>query len=1370
MRTMRQRLPDIIIITLLFLLPLGFFFQQTLGGKTLIPTENLYQYEPYRTYADVVAAPRPPQNHLVSDGVLQNYQWKAFIKAQLSAGEVPLWNPHQFAGIPFLAAGQHSALYPLSAIYYLMPLPQAYGWFTVVNLWLAGVFTYLLGRGLGISRSGSMLAGVVYQFSGFTLASVVFQMMIGGLPWLPLILLMIEQIIRRGRLFGRPTSIAWVVIGAGAIGMNVLAGHVEITIYTLLIAGYFAAVRLVYRWRNTDTLRQIVRAGAWLLAMVALGVGLAAIQFIPLYDFVQDNWRAERSDYQTVVGFAHPTRDLLQFALPNFYGNPTHQRYFDLFEWQWVDQFENDANQPHTEWGIKNYVESALYLGILPLILAVYALGEHLLMWWRVRIRRTDDEGARMLIIGQPGYHLIFGVLALLSLTFMFGLPTYRMIYALPGINQLNSAFRWIFGLTVAVSILAGMGLDTLQRRAAYRQSQTETRLGYAMLALSGLLMLGLLGSYLLYPQLESTITRVVDQLALASNAFGTARMFYSYQALNLLVFALALGASGVIFAWVGRMVQYRGIKLWSVAVVVLVSVDLMIASWGFNPASDPRLLDFTPPSAQWLLERDATSAPFRYTTLEQPADAPIYNANSTLQYGLDDIRGYDSIIPRQYMDYMQAIAPQVQRDFNRIAPIFTDPAFQYESYQDALASARFNLLNVRYIVSDREQAQPVASWSLAYEDDAVRIWENPDAVPRAYLVDDVRDLPARVPPLTPIAITSDSGRELTLDLPALTAAQWLVISQNYADGWRVYVRPQGAGESDEQPLQVERVGEMFQGVSLDPVQLADLLPDTTAGYTLRLVYSPLSVQIGFFVSAMSTIALTLLLGMWLWRVFVGVNTADSSQTAKVARNSVAPIVLNLFNRGIDFVLAIVLYRLLSQEMVGVYNFAVVTFIFFDIFTNFGLDLLMMREVSREKDRGGFYLFNTSALRLGLSIAGMGILLVFLLSWQTTPNPLPAEGLLAIVLLYIGLFPASLSKGMTSLYYAHEQAEVPAAIATITTINKAVFSVIVLLLGWGIIGLAAVSILNNVLTLGVLVYQGRRFITGGIPRRVDVPQVRHMVNESYPLLLNHFLATIFFQIDILILQALRGATIQAEYSTSYKWLNALNIIPSFFTQALFPMMSRQATDNRDHLRQTYRFGIKLLFAVTLPLAIGVTYMAETMTLILAGAQYVPNGAIALQIMIWSIPIGWMNSLTQYALIALDLQRWITRAFFGAVAFNIISNLILIPRFGFQAAAVTTILSELVLFVPFAWLMHRGLGGAVGWGAILWRPLVAAAAMLAIISGASGLGMPLLLALVIGGAVYGAVLLALRPLDQQEMAILRPLLPARVQAWLPPAIA
>ena len=350
---------------------------------------------------------------------------------------------------------------------------------------------------------------------------------------------------------------------------------------------------------------------------------------------------------------------------------------------------------------------------------------------------------------------------------------------------------------------------------------------------------------------------------------------------------------------------------------------------------------------------------------------------------------------------------------------------------------------------------------------------------------------------------------------------------------------------------------------------------------------------------------------------------------------------------------------------------------------------------------------------------------------------------------------------MTSLFYANEQAEKPAAIATITTMNKAVLGVIMLLLGEGIVGLAAVSIFNNCLTLLVLLWTGRRFI-GRIGNILpDFKLLAEMARESFPLMLNHFLATVFFQVDIVILQALKGAAAVAQYGTAYKWLLAINIVPAFFTQALFPVISRQAKEDRAALSRSYRFGIKLLFALTLPLAVAFTVLAEPLTLILAGARYLPDGAIALQLMIWSIPIGWMNSLTQYALIALGLQRLITRAFAVAVAFNIAANLIFIPRYGFQAAAIATIASELALFLPFVYLLRRQLRD-MRMASLLWRPVIALAAMLALLF---ALGQSLL-GLVASGIVYAAALLLLRPLDKAESEALLSLLPEGARGIVP----
>ncbi len=1341
--------PDVAALLLFILLPLLVFAPQTLGGRTLIPSENLYQDEPYATYREVVGAPAMPYNHLVSDLVLENYQWKYFLRQQIAQREIPLWNPQQFSGIPFMAAGQHSGLYPVSLVYYVMPLSSAYGWYTVVNLALAGAFMYAYLRGLGIGQGGAAIAGVVYQLCGFVLASVVFQMMIGAFVWLPLLLLTSEWIMRR-----RGVPFVAILVGAAALGLNILAGHVEITLYTLLIVGYVSAGRLLWLWWHTHDTRFILSRGLWLVAMIVLGFGVGAVQFIPLLEFVQSNWRSERSSLSNVLGYAHPMRDLLQFVMPNLYGSPVQHSLFDVFTGQTLRApFTNSLGESvnFIDWGMKNYVEGALYLGILPLLLTAYAL-----------TRRGSAAPIEPIVEKTPPYRLIYGSLALLSLSFMFGLPTYAVIYILPGINQINSAFRWIYAVTLCVCVLAAFGMDALLRE---RDSKAARRWGMAILAASILLGVGLMASRLAYPALASLVERVFQSMAKAPDAFANAQAFYSHIFVQAAIFAAMLFASGMVWLGMCRGGMYPARRnIGQIAAVLLVALDLIVATGSFNPASDPRLLDFVPPVVQYLQGQQAQGQRFRFTTLEDPTHAPILRANVGWMYGLEDIRGYDSIIGRDYVNYMSALAPQGQLKFNRIAPLYTSD-FKANDNPPGIRipdMPLLDLLNVRYIISDKSTNLAFDhadhAWTLVYEDEAVRLWQNPNALPRAFLTAN-GGLPQKadagtwdytqlsVPSgYTPLTIGQDTGREKFIDVPQAADGAWLVVSETWANGWRAFVRPLGAGENEEKPFPVEQVYGTLQGVKLP-----------AGDWTVRLVYSPTSFQIGLFGSLISVALSTFLIGIAWWRRMVGSSSADSSTAARIARNSMAPIVINIFNRGIDFAFLLVMLRILTQTEVGTYYYLVVIFIWFDIFTNFGLDLFLIREIARDKAHGGRYFYQSSLLRFGLCVAGIPLLLGYIALRQATIDPpLTTTALITLGLLYAGLFPASISKGMSALFYAHEQAETPAAIATITTINKAIFGVIVLVLGGGIIGLAFVSIFNNLLTLGILITAGRRFI-GRISQWLpDITLLRSMIQESYPLLFNHFLATIFFQIDIVILEAQWGAATVAQYSVAYRWILTIMIIPSFFTQALLPVMSRQHTENPQALRQTYSFGIKLMFALALPAAAFFTFFAVPLVTLMGSAQYLPDGAVALQLMIWSIPIGWLNSLTQYALIAVNLQRRITRAFIVAVAFNIISNLILIPRFGYPAAAFTTIASELVLLLPFAYLMQRGLHERLSWGSLLWRPAVAGSVMLLLTLFLT----PILsyFAVFVGMGVYALVLLALRPLDGPERELAARVLP------------
>jgi O-antigen/teichoic acid export membrane protein len=378
------------------------------------------------------------------------------------------------------------------------------------------------------------------------------------------------------------------------------------------------------------------------------------------------------------------------------------------------------------------------------------------------------------------------------------------------------------------------------------------------------------------------------------------------------------------------------------------------------------------------------------------------------------------------------------------------------------------------------------------------------------------------------------------------------------------------------------------------------------------------------------------------------------------------------------------------------------------------------------------------------------------------------EEVQAIALLALAMLFANWADALSSLFYAFEKMEYPAGLTNAVALLKVTLGALVLLAGWGYVGLAGVSLLMNILQVGWL-YALLRTTLFRPDWRPDAALQRWMLGVSGPLMLNHLLATIFWRIDVWLLRPLAGAAAVGLYSVGLKYLDGLNIVPSVFTMAVFPLMSRYARASSDSLLRAYVLSLRLLVMISLPVAMTITVLAEPLVWLVGGAQYldvpltlhlfgqqitVAGGSdLALRVIIWSIPIGFVNSVTQYVLIAVDQQRFLTRAFVLGVVFNIVGNLLAIPRLGYVGAALVTILSEFSLLFPF-YASVRAHVGSVPWPDVFGRPLLALAAMGLAVWGAEALGLAVWWGAALGGVVYLAALAALGVFHREELVVLR----------------
>ncbi len=189
-----------------------------------------------------------------------------FRMAALRAGQIPLWNPHLFLGVPFLANPQAAVLYPLHwPLSWLTP-EQALVWSALLHAWLAAGFTYVLARrSFGLSRLGAWLAGVVFGLGGFTLARIENINQLNALAWLPALLWLFDEttaaIVRAGFRTGwrsmlrRGTALAFV------IALCLLAGHTQSFFVNMVGLGAYAIVRVLQKPRFLEDCTSLAPVG-----------------------------------------------------------------------------------------------------------------------------------------------------------------------------------------------------------------------------------------------------------------------------------------------------------------------------------------------------------------------------------------------------------------------------------------------------------------------------------------------------------------------------------------------------------------------------------------------------------------------------------------------------------------------------------------------------------------------------------------------------------------------------------------------------------------------------------------------------------------------------------------------------------------------------------------------------------------------------------------------------------------------------------------------------------------------------------------------------------------------------------------------------
>ena len=245
-------------------------------------------------------------NALTWDSIAYFYPARLFLGQSLRNGELPLWNPHQMCGTPFLADYQSAVLYPPNWLFAVIPAARAFGILAALHLFALGAFTFLFLRSLSLGRIPSTFGAIAFMLGGFAITWLELPVFLSTGVWLPLVLFLIHKT--------HMTHRAHYAAGAGvALGLSLLGGHPQIAFYVWMAAGLYWAYLAI-----------AARKFPW-SAILAFGIGLAlaAPQLLPSIELARLSHRGgspTAEGYAAYSALAMPWRHLITFLFPDMGG------------------------------------------------------------------------------------------------------------------------------------------------------------------------------------------------------------------------------------------------------------------------------------------------------------------------------------------------------------------------------------------------------------------------------------------------------------------------------------------------------------------------------------------------------------------------------------------------------------------------------------------------------------------------------------------------------------------------------------------------------------------------------------------------------------------------------------------------------------------------------------------------------------------------------------------------------------------------------------------------------------------------------------------------------------------------------------------
>ncbi len=595
-----------------------------------------------------------------SDTVEQFYPWHKIADDAVNGGSLPFWNIYNFGGEPLLANMQLGFFYlPNLILSTILPPHMVFGYSFILHLFFAGASIYFLAKRAGLKGISAFLPSVVFIFSGYFMGHIYagHYGQVCSASWIPMVLLLLDTALRK-------ESWRWGAALGAAVGVQFLAGHIQITLFSGFSCALYFIYFMIMERRSLKKGKRWLRLSSIPIIAVPIAFLIGLVQFIPTYQYTDATTRSGGMDYGWVTSYSLPPQNFLTLLLPNIFGTPVDGNY----------------------WHLWNYWELSFYMGLFTLVLIVLSLR-----------------------FGKERYPRFFMVLGASSLVMALGryTPIYWVFYkVVPGFDILRVPSRFVLIFILCASILAGFGLKRFMEELSLDTEKTLKSSFKVLLMISALIILISLIMTIFQDGavefLDSKIDSIITDEELLSTADNILDSAYVNAIREMITTLFLISVCAGILVW--RVKAKCNTEHIGAVVVLFIIFNLGLYHVVLIDTRDVDDIYSKEPHIEFLVEN---SEGYR-----------VYDASDILEdnfqiiYGFETVKGYNPL----ELEYYQQMTDEI-RDLSE------------NTHHPVL-----DLLGAKYIISEGPLTS--SGFELVYgpDEDGIWIYENPDALPRAFL------------------------------------------------------------------------------------------------------------------------------------------------------------------------------------------------------------------------------------------------------------------------------------------------------------------------------------------------------------------------------------------------------------------------------------------------------------------------------------------------------------------------------------------------------------------------------------------------------------------------------------------------------------